>query len=220
MFFKNFFQFLPALAQMPFHGARRDLQLFDDSGDGIALDIEKAANDPGSGRQMIQQFINLFRFERTERIIAGVGLDTRQGFGTLRNADRQPELIDGRIADDRIDPVKESSLTGVVRIDMFIHFQHPVVNGFPGLVIILEKTLAQAKQCREELFIQFFLAQPVIPPATAYDLLFLKFFQALPYLSYKTPGSTDPGMVLLMQVQAILPLSAMAIWSLPMYRAN
>src|ERR1700689_3388242 len=124
------------------------------------------------------------------------------------------------MANDRIYPVKKGPFVLPVGINIFIHFQHPVVNGFHGLVVMLKKSPAHAKQCREELFIQFFLAQPVIPPATAYDLLFLKFFQALPYLSYKTPGSTDPGMVLLMQVQAILPLSAMAIWSLPMYRAN
>ncbi len=74
MFFKIFFQPPPALAQMPFHGARRDLQLIGNSGDGITLQVKKAANYTGSGRQMIQQFVDLFRFERTERVFAGIGL--------------------------------------------------------------------------------------------------------------------------------------------------
>jgi hypothetical protein len=46
-------------------------------------------------------------------------------------------------------------------------------------MFIPEISAAQTKQCREELLIQFFLAPPVIPDATVYDLLFNNLIQAV-----------------------------------------
>ena len=136
------FEFLTGLAQMPFHGSGSEVQLYADIADAEAFQVIKIANDPGCRREDVQEEVDILPLEGEEWIGGAADFSSFPQFSGICGWGGLA-FIDGGMQDNGIDPIEEDPFAGVVPADVPEHLQHPVVEGFEGLVVVGEEAFAQ-----------------------------------------------------------------------------
>lgn len=126
---------------MPFDGSGTKVQLHTDVADVEAFQIIEITYDTGGRSENVQEHIDILPLKGEEGIggcadlgsfLKFAGISGRGGFA----------FIDGGMQDNGIDPIEEGPFVSVVPANVPEYLQHPVVEGFEGLVVVGEEAFA------------------------------------------------------------------------------